>query len=223
MTAPARRIPRRPPPVLITAGPTREKIDPVRYISNYSTGTFGYEIAKEALRRGSRVTLVSGPTCLVSPKGARLIKVESALEMRTAVKRELGKAGLLIMAAAVADWRPRLAAKTKIKRSGAVKVLEFVENPDILREIGRKKRAGLVLVGFALETGDLAGNALKKMLAKRLDMVVANTVGRRIGAFGDDIHNILVIDRHGNRVSLKGKTKKQLAKIILDKAFGFKL
>jgi phosphopantothenoylcysteine decarboxylase/phosphopantothenate--cysteine ligase len=220
---PAKRIPRRPPPVLITAGPTREKIDPVRYISNYSTGTFGYEIAKEALRRGSRVTLVSGPTCLVPPKGARLIKVESALEMRTAVKRELGKAGLLIMAAAVADWRPALAARKKIKRSGAVKVLEFVENPDILREIGRKKRAGLVLVGFALETGGLAGNALKKMLAKRLDMVVANTVGRRSGAFGDNIHNILIIDRHGNRVSVKGKTKKQLAKIILDKAFGFKL
>jgi len=220
---PARRIPRRPPPVLVTAGPTREKIDPVRYISNYSTGTFGYEIAKEALRRGSRVTLVSGPTHLMPPKGARLIKVESALEMRKAVKKELGKAGLLIMAAAVSDWRPALAARTKIKRSGGVKVLEFVENPDILREIGRNKRAGLVLVGFALETGDLAGNALEKMLAKRLDMVVANMAGRKIGAFGDNIHNILIIDRHGNRTSLKGKTKKQLAKIILDKAFGFKL
>jgi len=208
--------------ILVTAGPTREKIDPVRFLSNYSTGTFGYEIAKEALSRGYSATLISGPTSLDAPRGARVVHVESAIQMRQALKREFPKADCLIMAAAVSDWRVRVPARGKIKRRGGRKILELVENPDILYELGRKKD-GKVLVGFALETKDLIKNAYNKMREKNLDIVIANKVGSKRAAFGDDKTSILIIDKLGNRTAIFNKSKRELAKIILDKVSNFKI
>ena len=201
--------------ILVTAGPTREKIDPVRFISNYSTGTFGYEIAREALRRGHDVTLVSGPTCLKAPQGARFITVESAEEMRREVKRRSRKAGCVIMAAAVCDWKARSPGRQKIKRQGGGRILELVENPDILQELGKNKRG--ILIGFALETEKLEENALKKLKKKNLDLVVANRLTKGSGLFGAGPTDALMIDRHYRKEIYRRRTKRELAKIILDK------
>lgn len=210
------------PLVLITAGPTREKIDPVRFISNYSTGVFGYALAEEALGRGTRVTLVSGPTHLKAPEGAKLIHVESALDMRRAVAAEFKKADYVIMAAAVSDWRLKKTSNRKIKRSSRGICLELVENPDILSEIGLCK-VGRVVTGFALETENLEKNAIKKLLSKNADIIVANALKSRSSIFGDNSIDVVIIDRLGNKTSVKSKTKKELAKIILDKIFAFNI
>ncbi len=209
-------------PVLVTAGPTREKIDPIRFISNYSTGTFGYEIAREAKARGRGVILISGPTCLEAPRGVRRISVESALEMKQAVEKEFKNCGCVIMAAAVSDWRVKTQVSTKIKRRGKGKVLELVENPDILAGLGRHK-AGKILVGFALETGDLEKNAAKKLKTKHLDLIVANRLGKKGRAFSDNKTSVLMIDKFGNKRAINNKTKKELAKIILDKALSLNI
>ena len=210
------------PSVLITAGPTREKLDPVRFISNYSTGTFGYELAREALRRGHRVVLISGPTHLDAPKGAKLVRIESALEMRKAVMSRLKQADYIIMAAAVSDWRPVKASYRKIKRSSNRISVEMVENPDILSEIGMRK-AGRVVAGFALETENLEKNAIKKLLAKNADIIVANGLKKKVSVFGNKAIDIVIIDRLGNKTSVKGLPKKDMAKIILDKIFAFNI
>lgn len=202
--------------ILITAGPTREHIDPVRFISNHSTGRFGYEIAGEAKNRGYRVVLVSGPTCIKPPRGIRLIRVESSLDMLRAVDKEVGRADCVIMAAAVSDWRPRTVSTRKIKRASNKKALELIENPDILKRLGRMK-GGRILVGFALETEDLEKNAAKKLVDKNLDIIVANRLSRNNNIFGDNIIDTVMIDRFGNKTSLGGKSKRGLAKIILDK------
>ena len=207
--------------ILITAGPTREKIDPVRFISNYSTGTFGYEIAKEAARRGYPVTLVSGPTCLEAPRGARLVMVESALEMMREVKGRAKPGGCVIMAAAVCDWRVARPSAKKVKRYGKCKILELKENPDILKELGKHKIG--ILVGFALETENLKKNALRKLKNKNLDLVVANKLTKNAGLFGDRLTDILMMDRLGNSIRYRRRTKKDLAKIILDKVSNFKI
>jgi phosphopantothenoylcysteine decarboxylase/phosphopantothenate--cysteine ligase len=169
--------------ILVAAGPTREKIDPVRFISNYSTGTFGYAIAREAKRRGLDVTLVSGPTALKAPDGVRFVPVESSLDMRKAVLERFKKADCVIMSAAVADWRPVYSAKKKIKKTQK-KTIELVENPDILAQLGARKN-GRVAVGFALETENLEKNALKKLKDKNLDLIVANRLGKDSDLFGD--------------------------------------
>jgi phosphopantothenoylcysteine decarboxylase / phosphopantothenate---cysteine ligase len=207
--------------ILVTAGPTREKIDPVRFISNYSTGTFGYEIAAEAARQGSDVTLISGPTCLKSAKRVKLVEVESALEMRREVLKRAARNECIIMAAAVCDWRARFIAKDKIKRQGGRKTLELIENPDILKELGRGKKG--VLVGFALETEDLKANALSKLKQKSLDMIVANKLSLKKAIFGNKRTDILIIDRLGRKERYRRKTKRELAKIILDRAANFKI
>jgi phosphopantothenoylcysteine decarboxylase/phosphopantothenate--cysteine ligase len=203
--------------ILVTAGPTREKIDPIRFISNYSTGTFGYEIAKLAKRRGHRVSLISGPVSLAVPRGVRLMRVENALEMRQAVKKEFPKADCLIMAAAVSDWRAGKISRNKIKRGEARRTLSLMENPDILCELGRHKKKGKILVGFALETKDLARNALRKLKAKNLDLIIANLQPKNREIFGDKYIDILIIDSQGNRSGYRRKSKQALAKIILDK------
>lgn len=213
----------RKPSVVVTAGPTRERIDPVRFLSNYSTGVFGYAIAGEALRRGCAVKLISGPTGLVPPHGVTLVRVESALEMRKAVMEALPKADCLIMAAAVADWRVKRYSPRKLKRAGPRAILELAENPDILREAGRRRRPGTVLVGFALETEALEANALKKLRRKGLDMIVANRLGPRQGLFGERSVEIAIIDRQGRTLRFKRKTKRQSAKIIIDKALSFNI
>lgn len=211
------------PLALVTAGPTREHIDPVRFISNHSTGAFGYEIAREALRRGCRVVLVSGPTFLRPPEGVKFIQVESALDMMKAVKKESAKAKYVFMAAAVSDWRPEGCFGRKIKRRAGrgLRSIKLVENPDILKELGRDKR--YCLAGFALETENLALNAAQKLKDKNLDFIVANRLRKSRGPFGSGKTDILIIDSFGGRKSYKGSTKRALAKIILDKAFEFKI
>ena len=207
--------------ILITAGPTRERIDPVRFISNYSTGTFGYEIAKEAKRRGLCVTLISGPTVLEEPRGVKLIRVESARDMRKEVLMSLKKADCVVMAAAVADWRCKYSARRKMKKSMA-KSIELVENADILAEVGRLKKRRIA-VGFALETENLEKNALKKLKDKNLDLIVANRLTKKRDIFGDKTLDVVTIDRFGNREKILNKTKSKLAKIILDKALKFRI
>ncbi|MDP3730759.1 MAG: phosphopantothenoylcysteine decarboxylase [Candidatus Omnitrophota bacterium] len=207
--------------ILVTAGPTREKIDPVRYISNYSTGVFGYEIANAAKRRGLSVTLISGPTLLTPPEKVKFVSVESADDMRAAVLKFLNWSDCVIMTAAVADWRPRRSARRKMKKSGA-RNIELVENPDILAEVGRLKKRRVV-VGFALETENLEKNALKKLKDKNLDIIVANRLTSKRNVFGDETLDVVTIDRFGNRTRIFNKDKSKLAKIILDKALKFRI
>ncbi|MFH1190348.1 MAG: phosphopantothenoylcysteine decarboxylase [Candidatus Omnitrophota bacterium] len=213
---------KRAPVILIAAGPTREKIDPVRFISNYSTGKFGYALAEEAIKRGARVVLVSGPTYLQAPQGVRLISVESALDMRRAMLSELHRADYIIMSAAVSDWRMKKVSARKIKRSSGKMTLELIENPDILSEICLRK-AGKVVVGFALETENLENNALKKLLGKNADMIVANALKRRSDVFGDNNTDIVIIDKSGNKVRVRNRSKRDMAKIILDKILSFNI
>lgn len=202
--------------ILVAAGPTREKIDPVRFISNYSTGVFGYAIAREAKRRGLRVTLVSGPTALKAPAGVKFIAVESSLDMRKAVLAEFKKCDCVVMSAAVADWRPVYSARKKIKKSQK-KTIELVENPDILAELGASKK-GRIAVGFALETENLEKNALKKLKDKNLDLIVANRLGKGSELFGDKAIDVVTIDKFGNRARIYNKSKRELARVILEKA-----
>ena len=209
------------PLVLVTAGPTRERIDPVRFISNYSTGTFGYKIAEEARDRGCRVVLVSGPVSIASPSGVTTIRVESALEMQKAVEAWSGKADYIFMAAAVSDWRVCNPAKSKIKKNGRKMSLELKENPDILKALGKRKTYRLV--GFALETGNLAENAAKKLKDKGMDIIVANRLTNSYNLFGDNKIDVLIMDRYGSLDLYKALSKGRLAKIILDKAFGFNI
>lgn len=204
------------PVILVSAGPTREKIDPVRFISNYSTGIFGYEIAKQAKRLGCKVIIISGPTCLKPPDGIRLIRVESALEMARAVGREIKKCDCLIMAAAVSDWRMCLAKKSKIKRGKRGLTLKLVQNPDILGLLGAKK-GNKFLVGFALETENVRGNAAKKLRNKNLDMIIANKMGRGINVFGPGRTSILIMDRFGSEKSISSGSKAELARVIVKK------
>lgn len=204
--------------ILVTAGPTREHIDPVRFISNYSTGKFGYEIAREARRRGCRVTLISGPTALRAPSGVKIIRVETALEMKEAVKKLSKDADCIIMAAAVCDWKIKKPHQKKIKKSGSSIDLELEENPDILKELGREKK--YVLVGFALETETLEKNAAKKLRDKNIDIIVANKLADN-NLFGSNNIDIIIMDRFGRKARFRKKSKKALAKIILDKALNF--
>lgn len=207
--------------ILITAGPTRERIDPIRFISNYSTGVFGYKIADEARRRGLSVTLISGPTELRAPGGVKLIRVESALDMDRAVSKAFPKADCVIMAAAVSDWRVKAIASHKIKRHGG-KTLQLVENPDIISRLGRRK-GKKVLACFALETDDLVKNARGKLKKKNVDFIIANRHNPRSLSFGDNKTDILILDKFGGKEYIYGKSKGELAKIILDKALKFKI
>ena len=219
MTMAARRRPARPI-IVITAGPTRERLDPVRFLSNYSTGTFGYELAREAVRRGLDTVLISGPTALQVPRGALFVRVESALEMRRAVLRHLPRAAYVIMAAAVSDWRPAAPSKRKIKKGRGGITVRLAKNPDILAEIG-KRRHNAVVAGFALETGGLAANVLKKLREKRADILIGNRLSGNNSVFGDNNIDIMVINRYGKRAIYRRKSKRALSKIILDKVLRF--
>lgn len=207
---------------LITAGPTRERVDPVRFISNYSTGTFGYAIAKESSKRGFKTTLVSGPTHIKTPRGVRLIKVESALEMRDAVQREFKRHSCLIMAAAVSDWRVEEPKEFKIKRRKGPLTLRLVQNPDIVAGIAKNK-GGRLVVGFALETRDFLNNAGQKLREKNLDLIVANKLSGGSNVFGIGLTDVVIIDRAGKKDTYRGRTKDALAKIILDKVLAFNI
>jgi phosphopantothenoylcysteine decarboxylase/phosphopantothenate--cysteine ligase len=202
--------------VLVTAGPTREEIDPIRFISNYSSGKMGYAIARAARRRGAEVALVSGPTSLDEPYGVVVAPVVSAREMRDAVLAKAPGSTMIIKAAAVADYRPALRAEAKIKKTATPKALELVRNPDILEELGKVKGERL-LVGFAAETGDLLQNAGKKLVGKNLDMVVANDISQAGAGFNIDTNIVKLIFRGGRVEELPIMGKEELADVILDR------
>jgi phosphopantothenoylcysteine decarboxylase/phosphopantothenate--cysteine ligase len=201
--------------VLVTAGPTREPIDRVRFVSNRSSGRMGYALAAAARRRGAEVTLVSGPTSLPTPRGVARIDVGTAAEMRRAVLEALEPATVVIKAAAVADYAPRAEEKGKpAKRAGGMK-LDLEPTPDILEEIGRRKGKRLV-IGFAAETGRLRERAAEKLRAKRLDLVVANDVSRDDVGFESERNAVTILDSRGGEVNLAEAPKTVLAEQILD-------
>lgn len=201
--------------VLVTAGPTREPIDPVRYISNRSSGKMGYALARAALRRGAEVTLVSGPTALAPPPGVRFVPVQTAEEMRDAVLHHLPEATIVVKAAAVADYRVRQPAAEKIKGKRDV-VLELTPNPDILAEVAAR-RTGAFLVGFAAETGDVVARARTKLAEKGIDLLVANDVSQAGVGFDADDNEVLLLDRWGGEVALPRMSKAAVADAILSR------
>jgi phosphopantothenoylcysteine decarboxylase / phosphopantothenate---cysteine ligase len=201
--------------LLITAGPNREPLDPVRYLSNRSSGKMGYALARAAVRRGAEVTLVSGPTALEPPAGTRVIAVTTAVEMRDAVLGEFAHCTGIVMAAAVTDYRPATVADRKIKRGKAQVELRLEPNPDILNELGRQKD-GKFLIGFAAETEDLTANAEKKLREKNLDMIVANNVAEAGSGFDGDTNIATILDRTGAKRSLPLMSKDELADCIYD-------
>ena len=199
--------------VLVTAGPTREPIDPVRYISNRSSGKMGYSLAAAALRRGARVTLVSGPTALTPPAGAVFVPVQTAEEMREAVLQHLAAATVVIKAAAVGDYRVRHVAPAKIKGKRDV-ALELTPNPDILAEVAAR-RTGAFVVGFAAETHDVAAHARAKLESKGIDLLVANDVSQAGIGFEAEDNEVLLLDRWGGTRALPRMAKGAVADAIL--------
>jgi phosphopantothenoylcysteine decarboxylase/phosphopantothenate--cysteine ligase len=199
--------------VLITAGPTREKIDPVRYLTNRSSGRMGYALAEAGLRRGARVLLVSGPTTLTPPGAAEVTSVESAEEMRDLVLRLLPQATIVIKTAAVSDYRPRAAAGQKIKRKGPM-TLDLEATPDILQELSGRKESRIV-VGFAAETENVLENARQKLVAKNLDAIVVNDVSHEGVGFDSDRNAVTIITRD-EVVEVPETTKWEVAQRVLD-------
>ncbi|HXY16243.1 MAG TPA: bifunctional phosphopantothenoylcysteine decarboxylase/phosphopantothenate--cysteine ligase CoaBC [Terriglobales bacterium] len=199
--------------VLITAGPTREKIDPVRYLTNRSSGRMGYALAEAAFRRGARVLLITGPTSLTPPGAAEVTQVESAQEMRDAVLRLLPQAGVVIKTAAVADYRPKSAQSQKIKRSGPMN-LELEPTADILGEVARHKQSQIV-IGFAAETQNALENARKKLATKSLDAIVVNDVSREGIGFDSD-RNAVTIITQTEVIDVPETTKWEVAQRVLD-------
>jgi phosphopantothenoylcysteine decarboxylase/phosphopantothenate--cysteine ligase len=199
--------------VLITAGPTREKIDPVRYLTNRSSGRMGYAIAEAALRRGARVLLVSGPTAIKPPASAELTRVETAEEMRQAVLRLLSESSIVIKTAAVADYRAKDASDQKIKRKGPL-TLELEPTADILAELARHKKNQLI-IGFAAETQNVLENARRKLASKSLDAIVVNDVSREGVGFDSD-RNAVTIITHDDVVEVPETTKWDVAQRVLD-------
>ena len=199
--------------VLITAGPTREKIDPVRYLTNRSSGRMGYALAEAALRRGARALLVSGPTAITPPEAAELTLVETAEEMRAAVLKLLVESTVVIKTAAVADFRPKAAASQKIKRKGPM-TLELEPTADILAELARHKKSQII-VGFAAETENVLENARKKLSSKSLDAIVVNDVSREGVGFDSDRNSVTIIS-HDEVVEVAETSKWEVAQRVLD-------
>ena len=199
--------------VLVTAGPTREKIDPVRYITNRSSGRMGYAIAEAALRRGARVLLVSGPTAIAAPGAAEVTSIETADEMRSAVLKLLPESTVVIKTAAVADFRPKDAAGQKIKRKGPM-TLELEPTADILTELARQK-GSQIIVGFAAETENVLENARRKLVSKSLDAIVVNDVSREGLGFESD-RNAVTIIAHDEVVEVPETSKWEVAQRVLD-------
>lgn len=203
--------------VLVTAGPTREALDPVRFITNHSTGKMGFAIAEKAAARGAKVYLVSGPSNLPTPHGVERYDVESALDMYDAVMKLMEKADIIIKSAAVADYRIAEISNEKIKKSEEEFVIKLKKNPDILQELGKIK-GNKVLIGFAMETQNLIENAKAKVLKKNLDFIVANNLKTEGAGFAADTNVVKIIDKSGNVEDVPIMKKRDLADIILDKA-----
>ena len=203
--------------VLVTAGPTYEKIDPVRFIGNYSSGKMGFALAEACAEAGAEVVLVAGPVALkTSHPAIRRIDVESAAEMYRAAVEAYDHADAAIMCAAVADYAPETVSDVKLKRSGEERVLRLKPNPDIAAELGRRKRAGQYLVGFALETNDEESNARSKMAKKNLDFIVLNSLRDAGAGFRCDTNKVTVIGREGEPVEIPCKLKTEVAADIVD-------
>jgi phosphopantothenoylcysteine decarboxylase/phosphopantothenate--cysteine ligase len=203
---------------LITAGPTIEPIDPVRFLSNYSSGKMGYALARVAGRRGAEVTLISGPTGLRAPLGVRLVQIGSAEEMKSAVFEHQEQCDVIIKAAAVSDYRPVERAEQKLKKGAATHTLELAKNPDVLAELGRAKgNRRCILVGFAAETEHLLRNAKEKLEQKNLDMIVANDVSRNHIGFGSERNQVKIISRDGHVEDLPVLSKDEVADCILER------
>jgi phosphopantothenoylcysteine decarboxylase / phosphopantothenate---cysteine ligase len=201
---------------IVTAGPTREELDPIRFLSNHSSGKMGYAIARSAWRRGARVLLVTGPTCLEAPWGVETVTVGSAGEMREAVLKRVESSSIIVKAAAVADYRPARRVAGKIKKTTDALTLDLVKNPDILAELGSVK-GDRILVGFAAETESLQENAAKKLAEKNLDMVVANDVSQSGAGFNVDTNIARLLYRDGSTEDLPLMGKSALADVILDR------
>lgn len=202
---------------LVSAGPTWEAFDPVRFISNPSTGKMGYALAKVAARRGAEVHLVSGPTFLPPPIGVEVHKVITALEMRDRVVGLAPEMDVTIMAAAVGDYRPEQAFDQKVKKIDAQLSVNLLKNPDILAHLGRERREDQVLIGFAAETENLVENATDKLLCKNLDFIVANNLSESGSGFACDTNEVKIIGRNGKVEELPRMTKEKVAEAILDR------
>lgn len=201
---------------LITAGPTRESIDPARYLSNRSSGKMGYALAQCAWRRGAAVTLVSGPTSLPAPTGVQCVRVNSAMEMYTAVTSQSGDSHVVIKAAAVADYRPEYQCKQKVKKDNIELNLCLAQNPDILLELGKIKSEGQLLVGFAAESENLREEGRKKLNKKNLDLIAINDISKNNSGFEVDTNKVFLMDSYGGQ-QLPLTTKEATANLILDK------
>jgi phosphopantothenoylcysteine decarboxylase / phosphopantothenate---cysteine ligase len=203
--------------VLVSAGGTREELDPVRFLGNWSSGTQGYALARTAAARGAQVTLVAANVALDDPAGVRVVRVTSALEMRDAVRAAAPEADAVVMAAAVADFRPETRSETKIKKSGgAPAVVRLVQNPDILRELSAERlRSGQVIVGFAAETEDILGNGRAKLAAKGCDLLVVNEVGPGIGFTVSD-NEAVILAADGTETKVPRGPKEALADVVWD-------
>lgn len=201
--------------ILVTAGPTREELDPVRFISNHSSGKMGYALARTAQRRGARVILVTGPVCLTAPCGVELVNVESAGEMQAAVMERVGLCSAIIKAAAVADYRPQERSGEKIKKNSEELSLRLVKTPDILAGLGALEQRPL-LVGFAAETGNLEEFAIRKMKEKHADLIVANDVSQPDAGFNVDTNRARLFFHDGRNFEYPLMSKETLASVILD-------
>lgn len=200
--------------VIVTAGPTREKIDPVRYLSNHSTGKMGYAIAAEASKLGAKVLLISGPVSLAPPANVEIIKVESAQEMYDAVLDRFNTADVVIKTAAVADYRPKVIYDSKVKKQEGSQHLELERTNDILLQLGKEKKHQL-LIGFAAETNDVEEYATAKLKRKNADMIVANDVKREGAGFGFDTNIVSIYKKDGNVIHLPLMSKNEVAKQLL--------
>ena len=201
--------------ILVTAGPTREKLDPVRYISNHSTGKMGYAIASAAVRRGAKVTLVSGKTDLSYPAGVEAVPVESAADMAAAVKGAADEQDVIIMAAAVADYRPAVVAEEKMKKKNGELSVALERTEDILAWLGAHRRPGLFLCGFSMETEHLLENSRQKLIKKNIDMIVANNLKQEGAGFGTDTNVVTLLTRE-ETMELPLLSKEEVADRLLD-------
>jgi phosphopantothenoylcysteine decarboxylase/phosphopantothenate--cysteine ligase len=204
--------------ILVTAGATMEPLDPVRYMSNRSSGKMGYALARAARMRGAKVTLVSGPAALKPPRDVTLSRVKTAEEMRQAVLADCRQYDVIIKAAAVLDWRPKETVEHKIKKGRGTQTLELVENPDILAELGCSRgNSRCLLVGFAAETQDLLANAQEKLKKKNLDMIVVNDVSREDAGFESETNAVKILYRDGGMEELPLMSKQEVADQLLDR------
>ncbi|MCP5464098.1 MAG: bifunctional phosphopantothenoylcysteine decarboxylase/phosphopantothenate--cysteine ligase CoaBC [Deltaproteobacteria bacterium] len=201
--------------ILITAGPTIEPIDPVRFLSNHSTGKMGYALAKACVKHRHHVTLVTGPTILQAPKGCHVVPVKTAREMHKEVMKVFKETDLVFKVAAVADYRVKHKSSKKIKKTHDSLSIELTKNPDILKDLGKKKKPQQTLVGFAAETHRGVSYARQKLKEKNLDWIVLNEISKRNKGFGSDYNEVTLIANDGKKIKLPTKPKTEVAELIL--------